>query len=122
HHLLVAALDRAFALVQVQDDAVLVPQQLYLDMTRALDELLDEDAVVAEAGESLALHGLEALTHILLGPGEPHALAPAPGTGLHHHRIADLAGDLHRMIGILDLAYETGHDVHPGLERELLAL
>ena len=47
--LLVAALDGAFALAQVDDVAVLVAQHLDLDVARVLDELLDEHAVVAEA-------------------------------------------------------------------------
>ena len=53
-HLLVAALDRAFALAEIEDVAVLVAEHLDLDMARALDELLDEDAVVAEARLALA--------------------------------------------------------------------
>ena len=44
HDLLVAALDRAFALAQVDDVAVLVAQHLDLDMARIDDEFLDEDA------------------------------------------------------------------------------
>ena len=89
-HLLVAALDRAFALAEVEDVAVLVAEHLDLDVARLLDELLDEDAVVAEAVEALALGRFEALAHVLLGPGEAHALAAAAGRGLHHHRIADV--------------------------------
>ena len=46
--LLVAALDRAFALAEVDDVAVLVAEHLDLDVARIDDELLDEDAVVAE--------------------------------------------------------------------------
>jgi hypothetical protein len=30
-------------------------------------------------------------------PGDAHALAAAAGRGLDHHRIADLAADLHRL-------------------------
>ncbi len=89
-HLLVAALDRAFALAEIDDVAVLIAEHLDLDVARMLDELLDEHAVVAEAGQALALGRLEALAHVLLGPGEPHALAAAAGRGLHHHRIADV--------------------------------
>jgi hypothetical protein len=48
-HLLVAALDRAFALMQVHHVAVRIAQHLDLDVARALDELLDEHPVVAEA-------------------------------------------------------------------------
>ena len=48
HDLLIAALDRAFALAEMDDVAVLVAQHLDLDMTRIDDEFLDEDPVVAE--------------------------------------------------------------------------
>src|SRR6185295_5765449 len=95
-HLLVAALDRAFALVQIEDGAVLVAQDLDLDVPRRLDELLNEHAVVAEAVEAFALHAVEALAHVLFGPGEAHALAAATGRGLHHHREPDVFRDLQR--------------------------
>jgi hypothetical protein len=122
HHLLVAPLDRAFALAQIDDVAVLVAEQLDLDMARALDELLDEHAVVAEAGQPLALGRLEAFAHVAFGPGQPHPLAAAAGRGLHHHRIADLAGDPHRIVGRGDVAEEAGHDVDARRLGELLGL
>ena len=49
-HLLVAALQRAVALEQVDDIAVRVAEHLHLDMARALDIFLDQHAVVAERG------------------------------------------------------------------------
>ena len=55
--LLVAPLDRAFALEQVDDVSVLVAKHLDLDVARVLDELLDEDAVVAERAPGLGLDG-----------------------------------------------------------------
>ena len=48
-HFLVAALDRAFAFAEVEDVAVLVAQDLDLDVPRLLDELLDEHAIVTKA-------------------------------------------------------------------------
>jgi hypothetical protein len=57
-----------------------------------------------------------------LGPGEPHALAAAAGRGLHHHRVADVAGDPHRILGGRDVAEEAGHDVDARGLRELLGL
>ena len=45
-----APLDRAFALAQVNDVAVAVGQDLNLNMARLLDELFDENPVVAETG------------------------------------------------------------------------
>ena len=47
--LLVAALDRAFALAEMDHVAVLVAQHLDFDVARIGDELLDEHAIVAEA-------------------------------------------------------------------------
>ena len=47
-HLLVAALDRAFAFAQVDDRAGAIGEHLYFDMARVFDEALDEDAPVAE--------------------------------------------------------------------------
>jgi hypothetical protein len=52
---LVAALDRALALAQVHDRAVLVRQDLNLDVTGPGDLALEQDRVVAEGGPRLAL-------------------------------------------------------------------
>ena len=65
--------------------------------------------------QALALRRLEALAHVVLVMSEPHALAAAAGRGLHHHRIADLARDPHRLVGVGDLAEIAGDDVDPGL-------
>ena len=78
-HLLVAALDRALALVQVDDVAVRVAEHLDLDVARLLDELLDEDAVVAEAVARLVAAGREALEGLLVVVGDAQALAAAAG-------------------------------------------
>src|SRR5262249_49271801 len=50
HDLLIAALDRAFALAEMNDIAVLVSQHLNLDVARIDDIFLDEYPVVAEGG------------------------------------------------------------------------
>ena len=98
-HLLVAALDRAFALAEIDDVAVLVAEHLDLDMAGIDDELLDEDPVVAEGGRRLRLRPREALRDLAGRMGDAHALAAAAGRGLDHHRIADLVGDPHRLLG-----------------------
>ncbi len=120
HHLLVAPLDRAFALAEIDDVAVLVSHHLDFDMAWAFDELLDEHAVVAERCQPLALGRLEPFAHILLAIGQPHPLAAAARARLHHHRIADARRDPHRFLGIGDLAQETGDDIDPGLLGQLL--
>src|SRR6185437_9447920 len=46
--LLVTALNRAFALAEMDDVTVLVAEHLDFDVPRIGDEFLDEDAIVAE--------------------------------------------------------------------------
>ena len=121
-HLLIAALDRAFALIEMNDVAVLVAEHLDLDMPRLLDIFLDEHAVVAEARLGLRLRRDEAFLHLLAAIGDAHALAAAAGAGLDHHRIADLVGDLDRLLGVLDHAEMTGNRRDLRLRRELLRL
>ena len=110
-YLLMAALDRTFTLVQVKNVAVLIAQYLDLDMARILDELLDENAIIAEAVEPFALCRFEAFAHILLGIGKSHTLAATASAGLHHHWIADVIADLHRMIGVINFADIARHDI-----------
>ena len=52
-HLLMAALHRAIALVEMQDVAVVVAQDLHLDVAGAADVALQEDGAVAESGAGL---------------------------------------------------------------------
>ena len=99
---------------------MLVAQHLDFDVARAFDELLDEDAVVAEAVQPLALGRFKAFADILFAIGEAHALAAAAGRGLHHHRIADLVGDLHRMFGVVDHADKARDDIDARFHRQLL--
>src|SRR5689334_24970533 len=60
-HLLVPALDRAFALAEIDDISMPVAHDLDLDMARVDDELLHEHAIVAERGLRLRPRPREAL-------------------------------------------------------------
>ena len=62
--LLMAALDRAFALAEVDHRAVVIAEHLELDVARVLDVLLDVDVADAEGGFRLALRGLERLRQL----------------------------------------------------------
>ena len=119
-HLLVAPLDRAFALVEVDHVALRIAQHLDLDVARLLDELLDEDPVVAEAVAGLVAAGGEAVEGVLVVEGHAQALAAAAGRGLDHHRVADLAGNLDRALGRLDGVVPAGNGVDLGFVGQLL--
>ena len=54
------------------------------------------------------------------GMGDAHALAAAAGRGLDHHRIADLGGDLQRLVLVGDDAEMAGHGRDAGASRRLL--
>ena len=64
HDLLVAPLDRAFALAEIDDIAVLVAEHLDFDMARIGDEFLDEHPIVAERRSGLRAGAGEALRHL----------------------------------------------------------
>ena len=62
--LLVAPLDRALALAEVHDGAVMIAEDLELDVARVLDVLLDVDVADAERRLGLALRRLERLAQL----------------------------------------------------------
>ncbi len=115
-----AALDRAFALAEIDDRAVPVGQHLDLDMPRLLDEPLDEDAVVAEAGLRLAARQDKAFARLRFVMRDAHALAAAAGRGLDHDRIADLGGDADRGVHVRHHVGIAGHGADAGLLGEAL--
>ena len=118
--LLIAPLDGAFALAQVDDVAMTVAQHLDLDMARVLDESLDEDTVVAERRARLGAGGAHAFHDFALRPCDAHALAAATGRGLDHHRQPDVAGDRDRLRVAVDFAEVAGNRGNAGGDGELL--
>ena len=91
--LLVAPLDRAVALAEVDDVPVGVGQHLHLDVPRVLEIPLDVDRRVGEVRPALALGGLEALHGLVRRPDHLHALAAAAGGRLDQQRVADLLAE-----------------------------
>ena len=118
--LLVAALDRAFALAEIDHVAMLVAEHLDFDVAGIDDEFFDEDAIVAERGFGLGLGEIETFRDFGLRMRDPHALAAAAGGSLDHHGIADLVGDLHRVLFVLDDAEMARHGRDFGLRGRLL--
>ncbi len=93
-HLLVAPLERAVALEQVDDIAVAVAEHLHLDMARREDVFLDQHAVVAERARRLALGAFERVVELPGLVDSAHALAAAARNRLDQHWIADRIGFL----------------------------
>src|SRR5665811_926461 len=78
---------------QVHHVAERIAQHLELDVARLLNELLDEDPVIAEAAPRFVATRGVALAKLGVVASHAHALAPASGGGFEHHGIADLCGD-----------------------------
>ena len=87
--LLMAALQRAFALAEMDDVAVRVAQQLDLDVARPLEVALEDQPLVAERSRGpRAAPGRERLGS-RRARDDVHALAAAAGARLDQHREAD---------------------------------
>ena len=97
-----------------------ISEHLELDMARLLDELLDEDPVVAEAALRLIPTGDESLAELNVVPGHPDALAATSGDGLQYHGIAKLCPNAARGIAVLGNDVRPGDDVDARLPRQHL--
>ena len=91
-HFLVAPLDGAFALAEMDHVPRSVGEDLNLHMARILDEALDEHPPVSERGLRLMDGRADARGELILRPHQPHALSTAAGGRLYHHGIADVPG------------------------------
>ena len=114
-HLLMAALQRTVALVEVDRIAVRIGEHLQFDVAWRRDIFLDQHPRVAERTFGFALGGLKRQVEIGVLVDTPHTLAAAAGDRLDQHRITDLVGLLFEKRRLLALAVITGHDRHAGL-------
>ncbi len=99
---MIAALDGAFAFAQIDDVAVLIAKNLNFDMARLSDKFFYKDAVIAEGRLGFIARELEAFAGFFVVPCNAHTLAAAASRGLDHHRIADFACDLDRLVRIFN--------------------
>ena len=84
-----AALDRAVALAEVDDVAVVVGEDLDLDVARVGQVALDVDGRVGEELLALARRALERLLELGLLERDAEALAAATAGRLDGDRVAD---------------------------------
>ncbi len=117
--LLVAPLHRAVALVEVDQVAVVVAEDLHLDVLRPQDQLLQKDRIVAERLPGLRARALEQLGELAGAAHDAHAAPAAAGRSLDHHRIADAVGEGPRRFQRLDRLGRPRHRRHTGGGRDL---
>ena len=118
--LLVAALQRAVALAEVAHVAVLVGQDLHLDVLGLHEVLLDEDVVIAEGLARLALDELERGDDVLGHLAQAHTAAAAAGRRLEDDGEAEADGLLERLLPVAQGLGAAGDDRHAALHGDLL--
>ena len=121
HDLLVAALDRALALEQVDHIAVGVTEDLDLDVPGVGDEPLQEHGAVAERGGRLAARAAHRLGQLRRVGDQPHTAAAAAKGRLDQQREANgraRGGNLVQVGGVGDGG--AGQDGHVRLRHDRL--
>ena len=115
---LVAALDGALALVEVNHVAKRIAQHLNFDVARLLDKFFDEHAIVAKAVARLVAARLEAFGRLFVVEGHAQTLAAAARAGFDHDGVANVFGNAHGLIGRIDRIVITWDGTDLGLQRQ----
>ena len=105
-----AALDAAFALAEDFDVAVLVGQDLELDVARRADVLLQVDVGRTEGAAGLVLRLQEQRGQLVGAVDDAHAASAAAGRSFQNHRVADLGGEFQPFLGRGEHAGRTGQN------------
>src|SRR5579863_4584272 len=91
-------LDRTLALAKVYGVAVLVGQNLHLDVARVDNRLLDINLAVAKRTLSLAAGAFQRRLEIPWSVDKSHAFASAARRGFQHDGISDACRDFFRLL------------------------
>ena len=114
--LLMASLDGAITLVQMNDVAGTIAKDLDLNVTGTLNELLHKDGTVAETGQSLTGGRLEEGLDVLHVADDAHALTTAAHGSLDDDGKAVLIHKGLDLLGRLECTVGTGNDGDAGLD------
>ena len=112
--LLMAALNRAVAFIEMQGVARFVGNALDLDVARLLDVLFHIERAVLECRLSLCAGGGERRMQADVVVRDAHAAAATAGGGLDDHGVTDLVGYFDGLIFVGDFALGAGDDRYAG--------
>ena len=110
--LLVAALDRAVPLAQVDGISVRVREHLHLDVPGILEVPLHVDGGIGEVLLALPGRRLERTLGVARAADDLHPLAAASGRGLDDERVADLVAERRHLVRRPDGIHGAGDDRH----------
>src|SRR6185312_1818619 len=89
-------LDRALSFAEMDAVTVFICQHLNLNVTRLLDEALDEHATVLECCGCFGRRAFEGVSEVAFGSNDAHAATAAAGCCLDDDRKTNLASNLDR--------------------------
>jgi hypothetical protein len=112
--LLVATLDRAVALAEMDDVAVIVGEHLHLDVPRVFEVPLDIHGGVREVRLALPPGGIERTLGLVRAAHDLEAFTTASGRGLDRQRPAELVPEQADVLGRRDRLGRPGHDRDAG--------
>ena len=121
-HLLIAKLDRAVALIEMNDVAVRIGEDLDLDVARPCEQLLDKHRAVAECRERLALATREGRRHLIGARDGAHPATAASRRGFQHDRVAELFRDRDRIFGVRQRMWAAGDNRNAERARQFARL
>ena len=100
--LLMPALNAAFAFAECHYLAVLVGENLKLDVARSLDKFFHVQIAITESCRSLRMRRLIKLRQLFCSADHTHAAPTAPSRGLQDHGIAHLFRRFESIVFALD--------------------
>ena len=112
NHLLMTALYRALALVQIQNMALGVTNQLDFDMAGFFDELFNKDTVVAEAIACFVTATGETFQRLFVVVGHAQTFTATTCTSFDHHGVANAFGNLDGFLRCFDGIVHTRNAIH----------
>src|SRR6185437_10997243 len=111
-HLLMTALDRAFALAEIDHIPLFIPEYLNFDVPRVDDQLLDVHVAIAEGAQCLALRCGKGGGKLIRSVHPTHAFSTTAGRCFDHDGIANTLGNFSRLLWRFQGAHRSGHPRH----------
>src|SRR5690606_32955627 len=120
-HLLVTALQRAVAVVEVDGVALAVREHLDFHVTRVAEEFFQVDHRVAERRAGFGAGQLGRFDQVFFLVHHAHAATTAAASGLDDHRVAYFTSDAQRFLFVFrQRAVRTGNHRHAGFDHGVL--
>ena len=119
---LVTALDGTVTFVQVHHIAMVVGENLHLDVTGFNDALLQKNLGTAKGLGGLGNHPLVVLPQLFLIIATTNAPATTTGRGFEHNRVANVLRLAHGIFDVIQVAFRTRCNGNTSSNRGLAGL